>query len=239
MRRDLEGLEISKGELRRLCGVATDDLIRSSILQDREKKSSFFYKELLVNGSLTVIVFFASLTLADIITWHLKGMTIDLAFPNTSPWAIFITLGLGAAVLSFFVRLLWLQNNTYHSKSLLGILDDIDNYNDLIRAIDLNDQLEDVGNPEVTLTNRSEVIAALKITRRHLISALKTERILRENKTFIERNPELFASNLTALEALQVTDKASERGRLLDEALQIALSTQGEIQKLHQHRPRY
>ena len=54
---------------------------------------------------------------------------------------------------------------------------------------------------------------------------------MRENKKFISRNPALFENNLIALTTLQVDDQASEQGRLLDEALQIALSTQEELRR--------
>ncbi len=65
-----------------------------------------------------------------------------------------------------------------------------------------------------------------------MIRALKTERILRENKNFIISNNELFANNLPTLSAMQVSEQASEHGRLLNEALQIALDVQLEMKRL-------
>ncbi|MEB3826287.1 hypothetical protein [Phormidium sp. CCY1219] len=239
MRRDLQGLEITKGELRRLSGVSVDDLIRPSTLEAGEKRSNFLYKETLVVCCLTIILFVASLIVGDLIAWQVKGLPIDLAFPNRPPWVVLTAMAIATCLSAILTRLLWLKNNTNKSDSLLGLLDDVENYNDLIKAIDLNDQLEEVGNPGVQLTNREEIIDALELTRQDLLRALRTERILRENKNFIQRNPELFANNLNALEALQVSDKASERGRLLNEALQIALNTQGELRKMQNRRPHY
>ncbi|MDW8453227.1 MAG: hypothetical protein RML39_07205 [Oscillatoriaceae cyanobacterium SKYGB_i_bin93] len=69
------------------------------------------------------------------------------------------------------------------------------------------------------------------MTRSDLVRALKTERILRKNKDFIARNPEIFANNLAVLTTLQVSDRASEQGRLLNEALQVAISTQEEMKR--------
>jgi hypothetical protein len=61
---------------------------------------------------------------------------------------------------------------------------------------------------------------------------LKTERILRENKKFIVSRAELFINNLATLTAMQVSEQASEHGRLLNEALQIALDVQQEMRSL-------
>ena len=114
---------------------------------------------------------------------------------------------------------------------LKGLLKDVKRFNSLIQSIHINDQLEEAGNLSVKLKDRKKIIEALKLTREDLCRALKTERILRENKKFISRNPALFENNLIALTTLQVDDQASEQGRLLDEALQIALSTQEELRR--------
>ncbi len=117
---------------------------------------------------------------------------------------------------------------------LLNLLEEVDRYNRIIQAIHLNDQLVEAGNPEVKLTQRDQVIEALKLTRADLIRALKTERILRQNKDLIEQQSELFGDNLTALTALQVREQAGEQGRLLDAALQIALHVRSQIRQLQQ-----
>ncbi|MDV2992929.1 MAG: hypothetical protein N4J56_002583 [Chroococcidiopsis sp. SAG 2025] len=135
------------------------------------------------------------------------------------------------------LKLLFVSHKLKFSKdnvSLVKLLDDIDRYNDVIKSIYINDQIEEAGNPEVGIKDREKVVEALQLTRIDLVRALKTEKILRENKRFIARNPELFANNLTALTALQVSDRASEHGRLLNEALQIAVSAQAEMRKLKQ-----
>ena len=137
-----------------------------------------------------------------------------------------LLLGWGLIPIGYLIKWKWLRNRQKN------IFDEIDNYNTVVKAIDINDQLEAAGNGELRLSNREKVIAALKVTRDNLISALKTERILRKNKAFISRNSELLATNLTALQALQVSSEASEYGKLLDEALQVAVDVQEEIKKL-------
>lgn len=120
----------------------------------------------------------------------------------------------------------------FFRKIIKTIFDKIYNYNKLIRAIDINDQLEDAGNTSLSLSDREKVIEALQFTRNDLIRALKTERILRENKEFIASNPHMFATNLTALPHFQVSEQASEYGRILDETLKVAVDIQDELKKL-------
>jgi hypothetical protein len=120
----------------------------------------------------------------------------------------------------------------YGRKAVHSILDKVSNYRKLIKAIDINDQLEEAGNFSLSLSDRQKVLEALKFTRDDLIRALKTEKILRENKEFIDSNPHMFAHNLANLQALQVSEQASEYGRILDETLQVAVSIQQELKKL-------
>lgn len=121
-------------------------------------------------------------------------------------------------------------------KSVRTLVKEVDKYNTVIKAVDINDQLEDAGNPGVGLSDREKVIQALAVMKADLERALKTERILRENKKFIDKNPQLFTTNLTALTALQVSDRANEYGRVLDQALQIAVDVQEEMRKLQNRR---
>jgi hypothetical protein len=123
--------------------------------------------------------------------------------------------------------ILWLK-----FKSLRRLIKEVDRYNAVIRAVDINDRLEEAGNQGVGLSNREKVVRALEVMKVDLVRALKTERILRENKRFIAKNPQLFSINLTALTALQVSDRASEYGRVLDRALEIAVGVQEEMRRL-------
>ncbi|HEY9675408.1 MAG TPA: hypothetical protein V6D11_28460 [Waterburya sp.] len=117
-------------------------------------------------------------------------------------------------------------------KSVRRLVKEVDRYNAVIRAVDINDQLEEAGNPGVGLSDRQKVIQALSVMKTDLERALKTERILRENKTFIAKHPQLFTTNLMALSTLQLSDQASEYGRVLDQALQVAVGVQEEMRKL-------
>lgn len=225
MRSDLRDLPITKSELKSYSGLdieAVNHFSMGTLLNldpGPDSPASIQYLPLLV-------AFIVGLT------YGLPMALLDLPL-GFSALFFLAELALGLAIAKL-IQFLWVKKHV--TESLPGLLHEVDRLNDVIRAIDINDRLEDVGNPDVKLQDREQVIAALHLTKEDLIRALKTERILRKHKKFIARNPEIFANNLTALAALQVTDKASEHGRLLNEALQIALSANEEIGKLSQGR---
>lgn len=133
-------------------------------------------------------------------------------------------------VLLFFVKLLKLekflkQRGKY--VTLVNLLTDVKNHNQVIYRIQVLDELSSVGN-EVHLDDRKTLLEALKITKNNLIQALKTDRILRQNPGF---KPDHFAVDLASMRSLQVQEKSSEYGQLLNEALQIGMSLQDELEE--------
>ncbi|MDP5337680.1 MAG: hypothetical protein NWQ28_03780 [Nodularia sp. (in: cyanobacteria)] len=235
VRNDLHGLDISHKELRKLTNLPVKDelIIISSPLR---KIAERIIDKIKGSEGATVVfiscsIFVFSYLLFDII---IRLFATWITIPS---WLLLIILCLwGGGVAQIVLYLLWWKKmkilNQNLTNSLDILLNDVDRYNAVIKAIDINDQIEAAGNPGVVIQEREKVIAALELTRTDLIRALKTERILRENKNFILRNTELFANNLATLTAMQVTEEATEHGRLLNEALQIALDVQLEMKRL-------
>jgi hypothetical protein len=215
---DLIGLEISKGELRRLTGFDPEDVFRPSVLRDRKKRLGFLINEILVTLALTPIIvgFIYAFVILPTIGSSIKfGILLLILVP------IPILVG----------RALWRQLS--FPEGLTILLDEVDKYHDLIKAIDINDQLAASGNLESSVQDRDRVTAALQLIREDLVRALKTERILRDNKNLLANNQELFVNNLASLQALQVSTQAGEYAQLLNQSLQIAIDVQAEIRKLH------
>ncbi|MBL1202729.1 MAG: hypothetical protein FWK04_27585 [Nostoc sp. GBBB01] len=218
MQPDLIGLEISKGELRRLTGFDPEDVFRPSVLRDRKKRLGFLINEILVTLALTPIIvgFIYAFVILPTIGSSIKfGILLLILVP------IPILVG----------RALWRQLS--FPEGLTILLDEVDKYHDLIKAIDINDQLAASGNLESSVQDRDRVTAALQLIREDLVRALKTERILRDNKNLLANNQELFINNLASLQALQVSTQAGEYAQLLNQSLQIAIDVQAEIRKLH------
>ncbi|WP_414527021.1 hypothetical protein [Nodularia chucula] len=235
VRDDLHSLDISQKELRKLTNLPVkDELI---ILSNPIRKIGRRIINKLKGSEGATVVFIScsilvfSYLLFDII---IRLFATWITIPS---WLLLIILGSwGSGVTQIILYLFWRKNlKNLHknmTNSLEILLRDVDRYNSVIKAIDINDQIEDAGNPGVVIQERAKVIAALKLTKNDLVRALKTERILRENKSFILSNTELFTNNLATLTAMQVTEEATEHGRLLNEALQIALDVQLEMKRL-------
>ncbi len=236
MRNDLKDLEISLSELQYLTNLPVKDELVIIINPIKKTLQSFIDKAKGPEGATTIFIgitiSFVSYLAFDVLA---KSFMSELFMPS---WLLFIIcISLSAAMTQLILYLIWKQKNrvlkTNITPSLQTLLMDVDKYNSVIKAIDINDQIEAVGNVGVTIKERSKVIEALQLTKNDLIRALNTERILRENRNFIIRNSELFMNNLAALTAMQVPEQASEHGRLLNEALQIALDVQHEMKRLH------
>lgn len=232
MRSDLQGLKISTRELQQLTNLPVNyELVR--VVNFWQTLGQRFVARLQGPEAATaVFIGVSSFVIIYCLLYALVGVFMQL--PS---WMVFILsfLGInGLAQLGFY--LLWKQKqkqlSTAITPSLRILLYDVERYNNAIQAIHINDELEAAGNPEVKIRDRAKVIQALELTRVDLVRALKTERIMRENQSFIINNADLFADNLATLSALQVKEKASEHGRLLNEALEIALDVQGEMRKL-------
>ncbi|MEH2348271.1 MAG: hypothetical protein V7K55_09750 [Nostoc sp.] len=235
MRDDLQGLEISQDELQKLTNLPVNDrlLIITNALQ---KLAKIYIKKIQSSEGATVIfigfaTFVFSYLLFDIF------LKIFVSWIEVPSWILLIILGVWVGgVTQTILYLIWRSRSKIvrlnMTSSLRILLNDVDRYNTVIRAIDINDQIEEAGNPEVLIKERESVLAALQLTKADLVRALKTERILRENKSFILSNTELFVNNLATLTAMQVNEQATEHGRLLNEALQIALDVQDEMKRL-------
>ncbi|WP_341525635.1 hypothetical protein WKK05_24055 [Nostoc sp. UHCC 0302] len=239
MRDDLQGLEVSQKELQKLTNLPVNDelVIIINPLQILGKKLIKKIKG--SEGATVIFIGFSTVVLGYLIFDIL--IKLFATWITTPSWLLLILSGLWiGGLIQTILYLIWKKRTKVvkanMTNSLLILLNDVDRYNAVIKAIDINDQIEEAGNPEVSIKEREKVIAALKLTKTDLIRALKTERILRENKSFILTNTELFVNNLATLTAMQVTEQATEHGRLLNEALEIALDVQHEMRRLQSQR---
>jgi len=225
MQTDLQDLEISRTELNNLTGLDINTVPKLSVVQDPIKMLSFvFIKQ--QEGKQGLYILFA------ISAW----MSILFIFKEYKGFFDYIIGGFAlstvscTAVPTYQVLQKYMQLSGKDSPMLLlcKLLEEVDRHNQIIKNIDTLDQLKSVGNA-IDLSNREKVIEAIKITRKDLLLAIKTDKILRENPGF---NPESFAVDLTGLQALQVSATASEYSQILDQALQIGVNVQEEMRQL-------
>ncbi|NLQ06345.1 hypothetical protein [Cylindrospermopsis raciborskii] len=235
MRDDLKSLRITHKELRDLTNLPVDNqlpIITDSLYQ--------LGKLLLVKvqgseGATAVFISSSVLIFTYLLfDWLVKELVAWITLPS---WILLILTLVWLGSVSQGVLYLWWKYKTHFLKknmtsSLKVLLNDVSRYNSVIYAININDQIEAAGNPAVGIQNRDKVIRSLKFTKLDLVRALKTERILRENKAFILTNSGLFIHNLSSLSTIEVSEKAAEHDRLLNEALQIAMDVKQEMKKL-------
>lgn len=213
MQTDLQGLEITKGELKHCSGVSIDAIFSPPTLRK-------FLSEITKTFLIIILICLSCFILVEVLP---------------KQFMLVFTIHAVAAVSLFVTDIKKIYLSIKH-RNVVRLFEEVKRFNSVIKAIDINDQIEAVGNPGVRLRNREQVIHALKLAREDIIRALKTERILRENESFIKLNGALLDNNLMALTALQVSDQASEHGRLLNEALQIVVDVQQEMRKLQNQR---
>lgn len=214
MQPDLISLEITKGELRRLTGFKPDNVIRRSIMANRERRSQFLTNEIVLTLVLTAIivgVVYAFIILPTI------GTSIGM----------FMILLVVVAIAIITVR--WLRRRLTYSRALIVLLEEVDKYHAIIGAVDSKDQADENG-----ISDRENIVTALQLLREDLVRGLKIERILRDNKRLLANNQDLFVNNLTNLQALQLSSQ-SEYAQLLNQSLQIALDVQAQVKKLQAH----
>lgn len=239
MRYDLQGLEISQHELQNLTNLPVNDQLLV-ITNPLRKLAKLYIKKIKSSEGATVIfigfaTFVFGYLLFDVF------IKIFVAWITIPSWILLTILSLWiGGFTQTILYLMWKSRSKIvkfnMTNSLQILLNDVERYNIVIRAININDQIEEAGNPEMIIKERENVLEALRLTKSDLVRALKTEKILRENKSFILSNTELFVNNLATLTAMQVNEQATEHGRLLNEALQIALDVQHEMKKLQTQR---
>ncbi|MEM9008952.1 MAG: hypothetical protein AAGE59_36270 [Cyanobacteria bacterium P01_F01_bin.86] len=225
MNSDLASLQITKPQLEKLTGLDIGTVFMGGVVRPSTFRSPQRVLSLLVTEcSVLAVVFILCLGLGLVIARSLSS------FDNV---AVLLIIGVGITV---GIAIAW---NTYQwrryktFRSLAHLLDEVDRHNDIVQAVQVMDELETVQAANLGLPNRAEVLQALAATRDSLLSALMTERILRRHRPLIERRQELFSTietNLTTLKTLHVNNQASEYQQFLEEALEIGLAVQRELE---------
>jgi hypothetical protein len=227
MQPDLETLRIMPSELEELTGLEISEtfmgrVYRPSLFRQRQRLAAFLVTELLALGLSLIFCLPIGIVIAS--GFGIISGEASSAIP-------FLSVTVSAAIALFALWNFWMWRQSKRLKLLAHLLDEIDQYNQIIKAVHILDQLSAV-QASVALLDRQEVCQALRLTRASLISALTTEKILRKHRNFVARRHELFnsiESNLAMLQTLQVDNQASEYGQFLNAALQIGMSVQQEL----------
>lgn len=236
MNSDLEDLKISDRELERLSGLDVSDIFvggifggvyRPSIFRSLSRSLQFIFTEVLVFALLFIFTLPIGFAVTRNSINSFDQLPVVLLFLQT-------TLGTAIALIIGWNLYMWLR--VRRMKPLLRLLDQVDQFNQVLSAIDLLDRLNAAKSSQQQF-DRQQVLSALGLARDTLVAGLTTEKILRDSRGLLSRSGDLVAhieQNLAAIEGLSVSDRADEYGQLLSEALSIGLSVQREVQQVYQ-----
>jgi hypothetical protein len=235
MKSDLETLKITPTELERITGLDVSSSFVGGILGGAYRPGVFRHPVpflfLLLTELLVCLLIFIFTLPVDLLT--IRNITTTISQPLVIAQFLQITLGMTVLIALVWNISMWIRAKRL--ALLMHLLDDLDRYHETLDAVNLIDQLESAGNSQVNLSNRNDVLEALRMTRDSLVAGLMTEKILRESQGLLSRRYDLLTSietNLTTVRSLEVQHQATEYGRLLNQALQIGISVHHEVQKL-------
>lgn len=238
MNPELKDLTIAAKELEQLTGFEVNELFIGGILGGAYRTGLFKNSKRLFSFCLTQL-FVSALTIIFTLPLGLVMIRSDAKSINdVSTISRFLQTTLGV---SFIIVAGWNLSTGLKSKTLkplARLLDEVDKYNEVVQAVNVVDRLEAIGNLPLQTINQQQAIEALAIARNSLVCGLMTEKILRQNRSLLARRADLLCNieaNLVSLRTLEVNNQASEYIELLNEALNIGMSVQQEVQQLSRH----
>ncbi|NJL22589.1 MAG: hypothetical protein HC895_20075 [Leptolyngbyaceae cyanobacterium SM1_3_5] len=186
MNSDLENLKISDRELERISGFDVSDILvggifggfyRPSVFRSRSRSLQFLFTEVLVFA----LLFIFTLPIGFAVTRNSVN-----SFDQLPVVLLFFQATLGSAIVLLTTWNLYMWRRVQQMKPLLRMLDEVDQFNQILGAIEVIDRLNAAKNSQqsvsATLSDRQQVLSALNLTRDTLVAGLSTEKILRENR---------------------------------------------------------
>jgi len=247
MEPDLQDVYLMREEIEQLCGLEVSDLLigglwggtyRSGAWRSLRKVGLLLFTEV----ALLILGMILALPLGLLATRNLSGTIAD---PQTM--LRFVGIMAGFALLFLAVWNVYVLLQLARFRVLNRLLDEIDQYNAVVKAVDLMDQLKITNRshgdasteplpPENGSIDRIHLLKALTLSRESLVCGLMTDRILRENHSLLNQSMNLIAqleTNLTSLQTMALEDQAGEYARLLGSALQIGTEVHQVLRRQH------
>ncbi|AMW29082.1 hypothetical protein [Arthrospira platensis] len=213
---DLEGLEISRGELKHLSGLGINRVYRPATVKKlfhEALKTLLAMGLVLLSYGILIGIFPADQTVLVVIhAIACLGLIVDDALKIITTW---------------------------RHKSLIAIWMQVERYNRIIHAIAFCDQLENAGNPTAKVTDRSQILSALKMIREELVRTLNTEAMIRRNRSLIKQSSHLFPCDVSNLTIPQWQDSTTPDHQMLAEAWDIAMAVEAIVIKSVKLRDKY
>ena len=239
MNSELKALPITAKELERLTGFEVNDLFIGSIVGGSFRPGIFKSpKRLLSFGFMQVFAFLlAAIATLPVGLIFLRNHANSVNDLPTIFRFLQVILGLTIALVLGWNVLMQLRSKAFIP--LARLLDEVDQFNDVVHAVDVMDRLDAIGTlqpqTQAQTRQRQPAIEALAIARSSLVCGLMTEKILRQNRSLLARRADLVDNievNLASLRALEINNQANDYIETLNDALKIGMSVQQEVQYL-------
>ena len=234
MKRELKSLKITESEIERLTGLEVSELFIGGILGTYRPSLFQHPKRVLLWGFTQLVVFILlvilALPLGLLVIRQSSQAVSDLP---TMIQFLQITLGTAIVILVAWNYLLWRRLTSL--KTLACLADEVDHYNEVINSVVLLNEIEEVTKLPGQSVNWPQLMEVLQVIRETLVCGLMIAKILRENRSLLARQHELFVTiehNLILLSRLDTSYQVGEDVELLKTALQIGTDVYQEVQKL-------
>ena len=225
---NLDSLRITNRDLDELTGLDISDLsmgrgTRLAVFQRPRLRWTWLLNQSLVQAVALVLWLPVCLVVGRNLSEQALGLSLGV--------------GVGGAIATTAAYGLYGVHQGRQLKVLSHLLDEVDRFNEMIKAVEILEELRQVDgtSKRLSLDDPEAVKEALHLTRESLVCGLMSDRIMRKHQRFIARRHELFTSietNLSSLQALRAADMAGDYGQLLNEALQVGTAVHQELRKI-------
>ena len=237
MKLELKKLLISEKEFQEITGISIEEINEITIYQEKIALHKFrkttinflsYFAAFLIGISLILALIIW--LLSQIIEFVTKRELYDFNFILRLSAYLSLPVSLFISIKLNYRKLAKLNTKKKYFKHLTVLFNEYKKHNQIVRAIDVKEQLEAVEEQTGSESQvKSTLSKALVEMREDLIKALKIEKILRENRTVVETNPELFKSSFDATNVQKIIDRGSEYDRLINKALKIGSKLNKEM----------
>ncbi|HEY9689589.1 MAG TPA: hypothetical protein V6D46_06310 [Coleofasciculaceae cyanobacterium] len=241
---DWQALFLSPNEFQALTGVAFQDaqqLCRAAYTSRGIPKRRSWLKRLrkyLWNGlwfsvvwAILLGIIAVPITIGGFYLARLLGWVLGFNFVTLLQWSIGFCFLTGIPMSGWFSYDEEQKENSL--RSLLPLTQEVEKFNRLVRAADVNDQLGIATGKNVTSADRADAIETLSQLRSQIENALKVERVLRENQDVVTAQVDMAEGATVGNYAQLMADQAVEYRQVLDEALKLGDRVRVELKTLH------
>lgn len=230
-------------ELQKIRKTSTFEFALNKARLEKNKKLPFSRKiSTLMFYSLFVIMFLALVFQISIFIfdWLFQTQFLSFKIPALNIPLYYVAIPLGFWIGSCmaqssneeFLKSCEIRVERLESlKRLRKIFLECENYNKILKSINVKDQIANVLDRNSDET-RQEILSLLEKIRNNLVKALKIDKIIRENSDIISITEESLEITFAELQYADITSHANQYSEFVDEVLNLGINLNREFEML-------